>query len=104
MEWFGKNVEKTETCDYNSDTMGIFSNFINKYMIKTGYIQVSRININKPKTKKNKFNEYYVHTTYTCTICNTDNIIFNIVNKKIKQVCKCTNREHILPEKIVTKL
>ncbi len=103
-DFFSKNVEKTETSDYDSDTKGIFSNFINKYMIKTGSIHVSRIELNKPKTKKNKFNEYSIHTTYTCTNCNTNNVIFTVINKKIKQVCKCTNREHFLPEKIVTKL
>ena len=103
-DFFGKKVEKIETGDYNSDTTGIFSSFINKYMIKTGDVHVSRIELNKPKTKKNKFNEYSIHTTYTCTNCNTANVIFNVTNKKIKQVCKCTNREHFLPEKIVTKL
>ena len=57
-------------------------------MIKTGDVHVSRIELNKPKTKKNKFNEYSIHTTYTCTNCNTANVIFNVTNKKIKQVCK----------------
>ena len=51
-DFFGKKVEKIETGDYNSDTTRIFSSFINKYMMETGDVHVSRIELNKPKTKK----------------------------------------------------
>lgn len=59
----------------------------------------------KPKPKpKSKSKEYLVHTTYTCSECKTHNTDFKITKNKIQQVCKCTTREHFLPEKIVSKL
>ena len=64
---------------------------------------VKSIELSKPKPKT-KSKEYLVHTTYMCSQCKTHNTDFKITKNKIQQVCKCTTREHFLPEKIVSKL
>ena len=76
--------------------------FINKHMVKNdATFNVTSIKLNKTKSKSK---DYLVNTTYTCSECNTNNTDFKIIKNRIQQVCKCTTREHFLPEKIVSKL
>jgi len=78
--------------------------FINKHMVKNdATFNVTSIKLNKTKSKS-KSKDYLVNTTYTCSECNTNNTDFKIIKNRIQQVCKCTTREHFLPEKIVSKL
>jgi len=95
--------KKTDnTIDHTINTTLL--DFINKHMVKNdATFNVTSIKLNKTKSKS-KSKDYLVNTTYTCSECNTNNTDFKIIKNRIQQVCKCTTREHFLPEKIVSKL
>ena len=99
---FFKKKSDNENTHIDSSINTILLEFINKHMTKNDVtFNVKSIELSKPKSKSK---EYLVHTTYTCSECNTNNTDFKITKNKIQQVCKCTTREHFLPEKIVSKL
>ena len=104
-----KSFFKKKSDDENNNKVDgtintILLDFINKHMVKNdATFNVTSIKLNKTKSKS-KSKDYLVNTTYTCSECNTNNTDFKIIKNRIQQVCKCTTREHFLPEKIVSKL
>tara|TARA_B100000401_G_scaffold437949_1_gene384878 strand:+ start:532 stop:1989 length:1458 start_codon:yes stop_codon:yes gene_type:complete len=89
----------------HEDVNELLLKFIQKYMItKEQVFSITNIEQKKQKNKSSKLKEYSIQTTYTCDLCNSNNVSFDIIKNKIEKKCKCENRKHFLPEKIVTKL
>jgi len=89
----------------HEDATELLLQFIQKYMItKEQDFSITKIEMKKQKNKSSKLKEYSTETTYTCDLCNSKNISFDIIKNKIEKKCKCENRKHFLPEKIISKL
>lgn len=84
----------------HDDVKDLLLQFIKKYMITTE----QDFSITKIERTNKKVKSISVQTTYTCKLCNLNNASFDIIKNKIEKKCKCENRKHFLPEKIITKL
>ena len=80
------------------DVKKLLENFIKKYLVKVDNFTITKLE------KKKKAKTYVIHTSsYTCEVCNKK-VQFQISKNKIEKKCNCTNRTHILSDKITTKL
>lgn len=87
-----KSPPKKENNDIKIE---LLNNFISKYILKNQSANISKI------VKKQAKKSYTLETTFSCDVCDKNNITFTINKYELCQICSCKNpRKHRILDKI----